>query len=383
MTAPFLRQESPDPGTSGFYPASASIGAVDNRARDAHPHAAASGGRGHGRRGGGRGGRGGRGVRIPRGGRARARRRRRRGSRHRSSRNGHRGGLARGAARPPDGLVALQPPRPAATAATAVAAASTGVSMRAVAEATTALMPCRRGVGGGVRLPWWRPGGGRRHGRPWWGAVGPPMAGLPLASPFPPDGVALNRGWVTPDPAPRCQWFSPPLAGAPCRRCACARVGAACGGLPDGRHRRSVGTSPTHRARSGRPAGLCGGGPRSGAPRAASRTEASRVCARVQRNRRAAAAAHPRPRRRRRLGGGTARRQAPAPRATPTMGMRGLPLVHRTWERVRTGWGGVQSPARSSRWSAVHSRGLRGGICARAILLGSRGGRPVVWVRKG
>jgi len=107
------------------------------------------------------------------------------------------------------------------------------------------------------------------------------------------------------------------------------------------------------------------------------------VCAQVRRKRRAAAAAHPRPRRRRRLGGGTAARQAPAPSATPTMGMRGFPLAQRTWERVRTGWVGVKSPARSSRWSAVHSCGLRGGDCARAIVRGSRGGRPVVWVRKG
>jgi len=107
------------------------------------------------------------------------------------------------------------------------------------------------------------------------------------------------------------------------------------------------------------------------------------VCARVLRKRCAAAAAHPRPRRRRRLGGGTAATQAPAPSATPTMGMQGFPLVQRKWERVMTGWGGVQSPARSSRWSAVHSRGLRGGNCARAIVRGSRGGRPVVCVRKG
>jgi len=136
------------------------------------------------------------------------------------------------------------------------------------------------------------------------------------------------------------------------------------------------------RARSGCPASQRGGGPRSGAPRAASRTEASRVCAQVRRKRRAAAAAHPWPRRRRPLSGGTAALQAPAPSATPTMGMRGFPSAQKTWNRVRTAWGGVQSLARSSRWSAVHSRGLRGRNWSRAIVRGSRGGRPVVWVRK-
>jgi len=76
---------------------------------------------------------------------------------------------------------------------------------------------------------------------------------------------------------------------------------------------------------------------------------------------------------------GRRRRRAPRRR----WGCGGFPLAQRTWERVRTGWGGVQSPARSSRWSVVHSRGLCGGNCARAIVRGSRGGRPVVWVRKG
>jgi len=205
---------------------------VDNRARDAHPHAAAGGGRGGGRRGGGRDGRGGRGGRIPRGGGQWARRRWRRGSHHRPSRGGRRDGWARGAARPLDGLVSPQPPRPAATAATAVAAASTGVPVRAVAEATAAVSPRRRGVGGGARLPCRMPAGGRCHGRPRWGAVGPPTAALPLTSPPPPDGVAPGRGWGTPDPAPRCRWSLPQPACASRRRCACARVGAACGGRP-------------------------------------------------------------------------------------------------------------------------------------------------------
>ena len=106
------------------------------------------------------------------------------------------------------------------------------------------------------------------------------------------------------------------------------------------------------------------------------------MCARVRRKRPAAAAANPRPRRRRRLGGGTAARQAPARSVTPTMVMRGFLLAQKTCERVRIGWGRVQSRARSSRWSTVHSRGLRGGNCATAILRGFRGGRPVVWVRK-
>ena len=104
--------------------------------------------------------------------------------------------------------------------------------------------------------------------------------------------------------------------------------------------------------------------------------------ARARRKRRAAAAAHPRPGRRRRLGGRTASRRAPAPSARPTKGMRGLPLAQRTWERVGTGWGGGQSPPRSPRRSAVHSRGLRGEYCAREIVPRSHGGRPVVWVRK-
>jgi len=121
-------------------------------------------------------------------------------------------------------------------------------------------------------------------------------------------------------------------------------------------------------ARSGRPAGGWGRGPRSGAPRAASRTEASRMCARARRKWPAAAAAHPRPRRQRRLCGGTAARWAPAPSATPTRGMPGFPLAQRSWERVVTGLGGGRSPPRSPRWSTVHSRGLRGGDCARARL---------------
>jgi len=50
--------------------------------------------------------------------------------------------------RPPDELMAPGPPRPAATAATAGAAASTRVPMRAVAEATAAFLPRRRGVDG-------------------------------------------------------------------------------------------------------------------------------------------------------------------------------------------------------------------------------------------
>jgi len=98
------------------------------------------------------------------------------------------------------------------------------------------------------RLPWRRPAGGRRHGRPRWGAVGPPTAAPPLASPPPPVGVAPGRGWGSADPAPRCRWSSPPPAGAPRRRWACARVGAACGARPDGHRRRSVGIPPPHLA---------------------------------------------------------------------------------------------------------------------------------------
>ena len=50
---------------------------------------------------------------------------------------------------------------------------------------------------------------------------------------------------------------------------------------------------------------------------------------------------------------------------------------------MNTGWGGGRRPLRSSRWSAVHGRGPRGGDGAWAIVRGSHGGRPVVRVRKG
>jgi len=307
--------------------------AVDDRARGARLHAAEGSGRGRGRSGSGRGGSGGRGGRTPRRGGARARRRRRRGSHHRPSRGGRRNGWAREAVRPPDGIVAPEPPRLAATAATAVATASTGVPMRAVAEATAVFSPRCRGVGGRARLPRRRPAGGRRHGCPRCGAVGSPTAALPLALPPPFNGVAPARGWGHSRPCP-----SLPVVVASAGGCAPStlRVCARGGGLwwpprrpppPERRHPPAPPGSGNGHAVAALPADGAGA---PGQARAVSRTEASRACARARRKRRSAAAAHPRPRRQRRRGEGTAARWAPAPSTTPTRGMRGFPLAQRT-----------------------------------------------------
>jgi len=179
-----------------------------------------------------------------------------------------------------------------------------------------------------------------------------------LASPPPPDCVGSGRDWGTPDPAPCRRWSSPPPAGVPRRRCTYVRVGAASGGRPDGRRRRSVGPPPRPAwqrrwVRSGRPVSRWGRVPRSGAPRAAPRTEAPRVCAPAPRLRRVASAAHARTHRRRRLSRGAAARRALAPSATSTRGMRGLLLAPRGWERVNTAWGGGRRLPRSPRWSTV------------------------------
>ena len=112
--------------------------AVNDRARDARSHTAVGGGSGRGRKAGCRGFGGPRGYRILRGDGARAQRWRQRGSRNRPSHGGRWDAWARGAARHPDGLVAPKPRRPAAIATTAVAAASTGVPMRALATVTSA-----------------------------------------------------------------------------------------------------------------------------------------------------------------------------------------------------------------------------------------------------
>jgi len=143
--------------------------AVDDRAHDALLHATARGGRGRGDggRAGGRGGGGG--GRDPRGGGTRApsvwrhvqlppsykqtRLPLGRRSGRRPRRGGRWSGRAPGAARPPDGCAAPEPPRPAAGAAIDVAAASTGMPIRAVAAATAASPPRRCSVGGRFASP--------------------------------------------------------------------------------------------------------------------------------------------------------------------------------------------------------------------------------------
>ncbi|OSX78480.1 hypothetical protein BU14_0108s0027 [Porphyra umbilicalis] len=158
-----------------------------------------------------------------------------------------------------------------------------------------------RGVGGDGGVsgppPRRRPAGGRRHGHPRWGAVRPPTAAPPLASPPPPTawrragigalptlplaaGGPRPRRRVRPVDAGRVRAWGRPVALAPTAAAAAA----------------SASPRPTwqrRRARSDRPVGRWGGGPRSGAPRAASRTEASRVCAGAWRQRCVAAAATP------------------------------------------------------------------------------------------
>jgi len=69
-------------------------------------------------------------------------------SRRRLQCGGRRGGWPPEAARPPDGWAAPKPPRPAASAAIAFTAASTGVPMTAIAVATAASPLHLCGVGG-------------------------------------------------------------------------------------------------------------------------------------------------------------------------------------------------------------------------------------------
>jgi len=170
----------------------------------------------------------------------------------------------------------------------------------------------------------------------------------------------------------------PPPASAPRRRCTCARVGAAWGGRPEGRRRRSFGTPPHHLAAASgtqwpprRPMGqkppighTPSRLPRRGVARVrAGAAEAARC------RRRAPAAATPTAARWGHggaAGAGAERhaneRDAGLSSCVKDVGARG--------DRV----GGGRSPLRSPCWSAVHSRGLRREDCARARLYGA----PVV-----
>ena len=307
------------------------------------------------------------------------------------SRGGRRGGRARGAARPPDWRAAPEPPRPAAAAATAVAAASTGVSQRAVAAGTAASLPRCRGVGGRARPPRRWLAGGRRHRRPRRGAVGPPPPAAPLALPSPPlptawrpagvgarlplppaSGGRRTRRRGSPVDAARVRaWRRRPVAAAP------VMAAAAASAPPPPHVAAAAGTRrpPRRPMRQGHP------GREHPAPSPAPRR-------RAWAHGRCGSSAPPPPRTRGRAadGGpvgarwrGGRRRRVPRRRG----GCEAYIGRHARSNSWRRSGGGSTPPAVAPLVLAVLARGLCDGDGARAIVRGSHGGRPVVWVRKG